>query len=86
MILTCHHQERSRNRSENIKRKQETDPIQDGLSQLVEGGVDVNVGLGRRLQESNSMILGDFLSALLAHYSPLRHVALVPEQHFHDIF
>ncbi|GMR52777.1 hypothetical protein PMAYCL1PPCAC_22972, partial [Pristionchus mayeri] len=50
-----------------------------------EGGVDVDVSLGRCLQESNGMVGSDLLSSLPAHSPSIRHVALVAYQHLHYV-
>jgi len=55
--------------------------VQDGLGQLDEGRLYVDVGLGGGLQELDVVLPGDGLAPLLGDHPLVLHVALVAEDH-----
>lgn len=58
--------------------------VQDGLRQLPERLLDVDVRLGRRLHEADVVLAGDTLSTFFADDAFVQHVALVAQNHlFH---
>jgi len=60
--------------------------VENGLGQVVEGLVDVDVGLGAGLQEADAVLARNLLAPLAAHHAPVEHVALVAQQHALHVF